>query len=95
MMPAPVHYFTARTVRYTKEELCANITRVLMQFGVRPYKITPTADFYRTLGLSVFDKNIMLLSLEHRFEVAIPEEVEKYLTNMESVAQYIVEAQNN
>ncbi len=94
MMPAPVHSFSARSVRYTKEELCANITRILMQFGVLPHKITPTADFYRTLRLNASDKNILLLSLEFRFKVVIPEEIEKYLTTMDSVAQYMVEAQN-
>ena len=93
-MPEPIHSFAARTDLYTKEELCANITRILIQFGIRPHEITPTADFYRTLGLSASDKNILLLSLEYRFKVVIPEEVEKYLTNMDSVAQYMVEAQN-
>ena len=93
-MPEPIRSFAARTVRYTKEELCANITRILLQFGVCPHTITPTADFYQTLGLNASDKNILLLSLEFRFKVVIPEEVEKYLTNMDSVAQYMVEAQD-
>ena len=94
MMPVPANSFTERTARYTREELCANITRILIQFGIRPHEITPTADFYRTLGLSVSDKSILLLSLEYRFKVIIPEEVEKYLTNMNSAAQYILVAQD-
>ena len=92
MMTVVAHSFSGQTARYTQEEFSANVARVLLQLGADPEKITPTADFCDDLGLSVSDKNILLLSLEYRFKVIIAEEEESTLTNINRVVQYLVAA---
>lgn len=82
----------ATTSQCRPEELSANVTRILLQLGADPDRVTTTADFCEDLGLSECDRSILLLSLECRFQFVIPRAVEHQLTTIDRVVQYLLNA---
>lgn len=77
------------SIQYTEEELYAKVTKTLMLFGVPRNEIHPTADFRRDLGLSTYEINVMLMSLEFRFNISIAEEAYNHLATIRQVVRYL------
>jgi acyl carrier protein len=65
------------------------VTEILKQFGIPESAITDQTHFSRDLGLDSLDNVDLIMRLEQRFGIRIPDEDYPKLTTMQGVIDYL------
>ena len=67
------------------------IKTVAEQLGLEANKVTPTASFTGELGADSLDVVEMVMALETKFQVEIPDDDTEKITNVEQAVAYLQE----
>ena len=66
---------------------------IVEQLGVKPEQVTPEAKFIEDLGADSLDTVELVMALEEKFGIEVPDEQAEKLQSVGDVIKYIEEAQ--
>ena len=66
---------------------------IVEQLGVNPEQVTPQASFIEDLGADSLDTVELVMALEEKFGIEVPDEQAEKLQSVGDVIKYIEEAQ--
>ncbi|HOO76602.1 MAG TPA: acyl carrier protein [bacterium] len=67
---------------------------IVEQLGVNPDEVTPEASFIEDLGADSLDTVELVMALEEKFEIDVPDEDAEKLTTVGAAIKYIEEHAN-